>query len=131
MNLGYYDKWIRETIGESERTEETEELENRYNYEQAGRVLGDMSGSVGMNGGMSGGMSEAMGGAMTLSNGMASSNGQPDPNENENNVFEPASVINERSNSQVVNGTESDELTISGSFTQAPSLLGNQTSTGR
>lgn len=127
VNMGYYENWIREIIGESERTEETEELENRYNnYEQAGRVLGEMTSSIGMNG-MNGGI-----GGMTLSNGMAvSSNDQPDQNENDNNVFEPASVINERSNSQVVNGTESDELTISGSFTQAPSLLANQTSTGR
>ena len=100
------------------------------------------SSNGGMNGGISGGMSGAMGGStsmdrgmsgggsMSVSSGMASSNGALEENEN-NNVFEPAQVINERSNSQVVNGTESDELTISGSFTQAPTLLNNATSSGR
>lgn len=139
---GYYENWIRETIGESERTDESEGLENRYNYDQAGRGMNEMVGSAGglssgiggsfgeamsgMNSGINGGMSSSM----TMSSGMASSNGPMDNNENENNVYEPASVINERSNSQVVNGTESDELTISGSFTQAPTLLNNSTSTG-
>lgn len=113
---GYYERWIRETLNEFERTEETEGLENRFNYAQSGRVLTDLNSNVGSNVDQS---------ETSISNSNLNNN-----NDDENNLYEPASVINERSNSQIVNGTESDELTISGSsFTQAPTLL-NKNSTG-
>ena len=101
VNTGYYENWIRETIlsnsaNEFDKTDESEE----FNYGQSGRVVNDMNSATN---------------SMISSNSMATSsnNNQDESNEN-NNLYEPASVINERSlNSQFINGTESDEMTIS------------------
>lgn len=112
VNNGYYENWIRDTINELEKgSEESEEAENAFNFGQAGRVLNEMNSNTNIN-----------------SNGNMALATNSNSDDNENQLYEPASIINERSNSQVVNGTESDELVLSGSFTEAPTKL-NKTST--
>lgn len=70
--------------------------------------------------------SGSSGSGMAMSNNVNIMNNN---DENENLLLEPASVINERSNSHFVNGTESDELTLPLSVTQSPKLLSNSTGT--
>jgi len=102
VNTGYYENWIRETINEFDKsTDEATDLENAYNFGQAGRVLND---------GMTSSTSSSSNSLSDLSSNINMMNNE----ENDNLLLEPASVINERSNSHFVNGTESDndELTL-------------------
>lgn len=126
VNIGFYENWLRETITEFDKAsfEEAVDVESAFNFAQSGRVLNDMS---------SGSSSGLINHHLTTTNNVDSnSNVNLNSNinnndENDNFLLEPASIINERSNSQVINGTESDELTLPLSVTEAPKLI-NQTS---
>ncbi|KAK4337406.1 hypothetical protein RND71_043353 [Anisodus tanguticus] len=93
VNVGHYSDWIQETLNENVKIDEenSEDFSNSFKYASSGRVLNDINSS----------------GSLSIQN-----------NDN-NQIYEPASIINERSNSQIINGTETDELVIS-SITQAP-----------